>query len=623
MRKYSENTEIFPHYEMDPELWIHFANAKGDEDFCHCWLALQCSILSKIIQGVLFLRESGRDSYSPVSKWPDEGKDPQRLTEISERVLEEQCGMLVELEPSGSKAGASLSSYGVAYPIIMDEQFHGLVALEVLAESERELKHIMEQLQWGISWMEVMLRRRDARESEATFTRLKSAIDILACVLSENAFESACMSFVTEMATALDCDRVSLGFMRGKKVRIQTISHSSHVGKRMNLVRAMRMAMDEAILQRKDIYYPHPPGKEMFIVRDHELLAKQHGAGSILTIPFYGEDRYYGAVTLERPKDRPFNEDEAKYCHSVSSLLFPVLETKRQKDRHLIIQFWDTTRIQLSRFFGAGYLGRKLLALLFISLALFFYFKTGDYRISADTVLQGKVRRVVVAPFEGYIKDAKVRAGDLVEDGSVMCSLDDRDLRLERLNWLSKQTQYQRQYQEARAKHNRAEANIIKAQLDQAKSRLDLAESRLNRTVITAPFKGLVISGDLSQRLGGSVEKGEVLFEVAPLDDYRVILEVDERRIVDVKMGQQGRIILSALPNEKFGFVVEKITPISNAKEGLNYFRVEARPLKISKRFRPGMEGVGKIHVERRRLISIWTQNVREWFTVWKWSWWP
>ena len=63
-----------------------------------------------------------------------------------------------------------------------------------------------------------------------------------------------------------------------------------------------------------------------------------------------------------------------------------------------------------------------------------------------------------------------------------------------------------------------------------------------------------------------------------PPDAYRVILEVDERRIADVKTGQHGHMILSALPNDSFGFVVEKITPISTAEEGLNYFRVEAKP---------------------------------------------
>ena len=204
-----------------------------------------------------------------------------------------------------------------------------------------------------------------------------------------------------------------------------------------------------------------------------------------------------------------------------------------------------------------------------------------------------------------------------------LCLMDDRELRLERLNWVSRIAQYQKQYQEAQAKHKRAETKIIKAQLDQAAARLELTESQLKRTVITASFKGLVLSGDLSQRLGGATSKGEILFEIAPLDQYRIILEVDERRITDVSEGQQGVMILSALPDDKIDFTVEKITPITQAKEGLNYFRVEAVPSIVVDRLRPGMEGVGKIFVDRRNLFSIWTRNMREWFKLKFWEYLP
>jgi hypothetical protein len=119
------------------------------------------------------------------------------------------------------------------------------------------------------------------------------------------------------------------------------------------------------------------------------------------------------------------------------------------------------------------------------------------------------------------------------------------------------------------------------------------------------------------------VEHGEVLFEVSPLDSYRVILKVDERRIADVGSGQKGTLVLSSLPNERYDFTVEKITPITSAEEGQNYFRVEARLVEVSKNLRPGMEGVGKISIDRRRLISIWTRSLTEWLRLWVWSWWP
>ncbi len=612
-----------PTQRIDPDLWVRFRDAGSRDEYVRAWLALQCALIPGAAHGVLILAKEAGEGYEPVARWPEEGENPEWLTEISERVLEERCGLVLELGTDLAGTLFQPPRYGAGYPVLLDEELLGVVALDVAAEEEEDLTWAMTSLQWGVPWLEVLFRRRRMKEDAAALERLRAAVDLLAGVLSEDRFEQACMGFVTELATVLRCDRVSVGFMRRGRVRIQAVSHSAEFGKRMNLIRAIGTAMDEAVSQRRDLFFPGREGEEPAILRDHEHLARQHGAGNILTLPFFARDRYYGALTLERPADDPFTDEEADFCRSVASLLFPALETKRRDDRPLIVKALDSLWVQLGRLLGPGYLGRKLALIATAALIAFLVVKETDYTVSADTTLEGAVKRVVVAPLDGYVKEAEVRAGDVVQGGDVLCTLNDRDLRLERLNWLSKRTQYQRQYQEAQARHERAEAGIIKAQLEQAEAQLELVENRLERTRVKAPIAGLVLSGDLTQRLGGSVNKGEVLFEVAPLDAYRVILRVDERRIAEVDPGQEGRMILSALPQEAFVFEVEKITPITQAEEGKNTFRVEAGLKEGSPRLRPGMEGVGKIHVDRRPLLSAWTQGIREWFILWTWSWWP
>ena len=63
----------------------------------------------------------------------------------------------------------------------------------------------------------------------------------------------------------------------------------------------------------------------------------------------------------------------------------------------------------------------------------------GDFRVSAGTVLEPQLQHAAIAPFNGYIKEAPVRAGDLVKQGALLARLDDRDLKIERLKWLSQQ----------------------------------------------------------------------------------------------------------------------------------------------------------------------------------------
>jgi hypothetical protein len=57
--------------------------------------------------------------------------------------------------------------------------------------------------------------------------------------------------------------------------------------------------------------------------------------------------------------------------------------------------------------------------------------------------------------------------------------------------------------------------------------------------------------------------------------------------------------------------------------DGRNTSRVYARLAGAPGRLRPGMEGVGKIHIDERRLVWIWTHSLTEWVQLWLWSWLP
>jgi len=254
---------------------------------------------------------------------------------------------------------------------------------------------------------------------------------------------------------------------------------------------------------------------------------------------------------------------------------------------------------------------------------MFFTFASGDYRVTADAALEGSIQRSMVAPFNGYIAKANVRAGDIVEKGTVMAMLDDRDLYLEHNKWASQLAQLLSQFRQARAERERSNVKILGAQLGQAKAHLKLINEQLKRTKIKAPFTGVVVSGDLSQNLSSPVERGQVLFEVAPLDDYRIILQVDDKDIIEIEVGQTGLLTLTSLPDKKLPFIIEKITPVAVSEEGRNYFRVEAKLNQSSERFRPGMEGVSKIVVGERKLIWILTHDMLNWLRLWAWSWLP
>jgi len=600
---------------LDQALWRRFTDASSAEDFASAWLTLQVSMLDNVTRGVVVLGAAERGPFVPAAGWPEGDDMPATLSHAAESAMAERRGIV-------NRTSQDERPSQLAYPLLVDNHLFGVVALEFSGCSEYELLAMMRQLQWGCGWLEAYLRRADQGGSSAATGRLSRLLELTATALEHDRFRAAAMALVTELAIQTGCDRVGLGLRRGKHTKIYAVSHTAQFGEQTNLVRAITQAMDEALDQLETVIYPQADG-ERLVTRAHALLAEAGGAQAICTVVMSSGDTVLGALTFEHTDGQTFDHETIELLEHVAVLLGPVLEMKRRDDRWLITKTAESLRNLAMKFVGPRHYAAKLLGLLLGGLFVFLSLAEGDYRVTADAVLEGAVRRVMVAPINGYISKAQARAGDVVKQDQVLFSIDDRDLRLEYLKWSSQKEQVDRRYRDALAARNRSEVNIFKAQLDQAEAQLDLLEEQIARTQVAAPFDGIVVSGDLSQRLGSPVSRGEVLVSIAPLNAYRVVLKVDERRIADLKQGQVGQLILKALPQDQFSFVVERITPVSEAMEGRNRFRVEAGLTEGMELLRPGMEGSGKIIIDRRSLKWIWTHEIVEWFKLWFWYWWP
>jgi hypothetical protein len=513
--------------------------------------------------------------------------------------------------------------FGLLNPVRDDcNNLIALIAMAVNVKSQNDLQLALELVRLSVAAIEVV----DYQQRLSIFSQqqqgMAERLEILARVLAVPDYESAAVRLVTELAVLFNCDRVSLGEYKKQRSRLKHLSHSTEFGKKMNLVRCIEQAMDECIDQGKNIRYPQLDINSSEVVLAHKKLSEEQGDACVLSIPIYFESNAHGAVILEGNPDVPFTEEQAELCQSIVSLVMPCLEDKRLNNRSLWRKALDSLSNQLTKVFGPGYLGRKLFLL--IALALFFILDnaTGLYRLSTEARIDSAIQRAIVAPYDGYIETATARAGDSVTKGQALVSLYDRDLRLESLKWLSEQAKLNRQYQEALATRDRAEINIINAQQAQIDAQLKLVANKLERALLTAPFDGLVVSGDLSQRLGSSVSKGEELLAVSPLNQYRINMLVKENRISDVKLEQTGSLYLSALPEERFDFKVAKITPLTESKNGATYFIIEGEIQSDVNQLQRGMEGIGKINIDERKLVSIWSRESLEWLRLKLWSWW-
>ena len=243
-----------------------------------------------------------------------------------------------------------------------------------------------------------------------------------------------------------------------------------------------------------------------------------------------------------------------------------------------------------------------------------------DHLITAQATVEGEIQQAIVAPFSSYIATASTRAGDRVEKGQILATLDDRELLLEHEKWSSERAKHAKEYQQALALRDRANVSIMVARIAQTDAQLHRIEEQLQHTQLRAPFSGLLVSGDWSRALGAPVERGQLLFEVVPDKNYRIALQVDEHDVAGLNEGQNGSLRLTGLPEKPIQLRVSRILSISSIGQGSNNFRVESEIVDAPQGLRPGMQGTAKIVIGRACLLKVWSNPLFNRLRLWTWS---
>ena len=587
--------------------------------FTREWIKELCETSAANVHfGVVLINSSAQGNLSPAAFWPDASDPNKAIMQAVEQCTASRAVQILRYQRSVGKT--SQDRCAVAIPLLIDERIQAVLAVEIDLVLDGSLQDFQRLAERHLILLEAMIRREIGSNSE----RLTAVLNLVATALHYDSFQAASTAVATELAGILDCERVSIGFIDKGHAVVKALSHSAVFTDKANLVRELGASMDEAIDQRVITIFPPIEPDSIAVTHHLAELVRAAGDGAACVVPFADGEAMAGAILLETPSGKRFDRDARSLCEYAALLLGPLLAVKRRDDRSLIAKARDSVQQFFQRLIGPAHTGLKLITGSVVLATVCLCLIDGEYRITADATLEGAIQRSIAVPLSGFVSEAYARAGDTVREGEEIFTLDSRDLRLELLKLTSQRAQYKREHSEALAGKDRAKVNILNAQLGQVDAQIALVEEQLSRTKVTAPFDSFIVSGDLSQSLGAPVERGQIVFEVAPLSDYRILLEVDERDVSALAISQTGVLAIAGLPDYVPHIEIKRITPVATTKEGRNVFEVEASLTEDpSGALKPGMQGVGKITVGDRKLIWIWTHKIVEWIRMFVWAWWP
>jgi membrane fusion protein (multidrug efflux system) len=220
--------------------------------------------------------------------------------------------------------------------------------------------------------------------------------------------------------------------------------------------------------------------------------------------------------------------------------------------------------------------------------------------IETNGVLEAENEVDLIARMNGPIVELSTEEGMTVRRGQLLARIDDRDVRsdleIARVALAEAKLDFERA-------ERLSESQLISPEeYEQAANAFETAEARyegtrilLGYTEITAPFNGLIVNRyiDFAQQ----VSPGTPLFRISDFVPLLCPIQVPERELPRLAVGQSAYLTVEAWSGERFAARVLRISPVVDATTGTVKVTLDVTP---DERLRPGMFARVFLETERR-----------------------
>jgi len=469
---------------------------------------------------------------------------------------------------------------------------------------------------------EVFAARQEATLRSLEAARVRKAMAMLATSQEATGFTGAALNLVNEMARQLKCSRVSLGWIKGRGVKLVAMSDTEHLQRHSEQVALIELAMAESLDQQQPILCPVPADAEPIlahaVIHAHRRLIEDNPRRHAVSIPLRQRDQWLGVITLERT-DEDFGPELIQHLQLIADVVTPHLQDRYETDRWLIGHAYSSFKWTMGYLVGPKHVMWKLAVILILCCLSYLMLASWPYKVSAPFLFESQTKRIIPAPFEARLNAVNAKPGDPVKAGQVLAELDVRELELQLADALGRQRAAELKRAKARSEAKEAEALIAQADLQQVTAQIELLQYRINRARITAPLDGYVVAGTWHDKIGSVVNQGDNLFEVAPEGDMVAVLHVRESDIDMITPGQTGRLASKADPQRKIRFTIDRVVPMAGPVENENVFEVRATLEPVDGRLLAGTEGQAYIDVGEKPIRWIATRRIIDKIRLWMW----
>ncbi|MEE9296906.1 MAG: HlyD family efflux transporter periplasmic adaptor subunit [Phycisphaerae bacterium] len=566
--------------------------------------------------------------------WHSGPTDPKFWRGTIERFLTESLGEgIARAELLNPKKGSTRVALLSAPVTDASGAVIGCIALVVTREGEADAMHRLALLESLTRFMSFVVEHAEAAGIAQSRSAAAAPDQSLARSSGFKTPEELAFAMTNNLRNKIGAEQVALGLVSHRRVNILSVSGLDSVATRSQGIRHLRAAMEECLDVDQPIVCQAESSWSCEIYSSGHWLHKQWHASAkgaaVASIPLHAEGRVAAVLSFRRRADETVTSELIEEIRKRAEPFAPSLLLIRDANRGLWQHAVDSAGNAVRAITKPGRVTARVIAVLTVIAACWFAFGSMTYELTVPCRIVAAQSRHATAPFDGVLEFVAVVEGDRVVSGQTLCRFDRRPLEQARAEIIAEIAVLEREKDRALAGASPVDFQLALANQKLARTRLNSLEARMDRATVVSPLDGVVIAGDLRQKVGAVLVKGEPLFEIAPLSSCILQLQIPQRDVDDVAQNMSGEFAVHARPEQAQPMHIIRVKPsaevtgqktvyVAEAVMDLNREDPSLALTALREWMRPGMEGVAKVQVGRRpvwwvafhRMIDYLRMNV-------------
>ena len=209
------------------------------------WLNWQCRMIVGVHHGAVYVPQEGQGGLQAVAYWPQRNAGSAVMLGFAEQAYSVRRSVLHKAADDRDQA-AEVRDF-VAFPLSVNGQVLGVIALALEIRSEAQRQAVVQLLEWGSVWLENTLQgvHTDRREDA------QLALEVVATLAANLPLPVSAHQACNRLAETFRCSRVALGVVHGMQVRVEALSDQVQFDRRMDRIMRVRAAMEECVDQEE------------------------------------------------------------------------------------------------------------------------------------------------------------------------------------------------------------------------------------------------------------------------------------------------------------------------------------------------------------------------------------